>query len=132
MKYPYTVGTGGGMLWYTKLHYRNRTCATRFGKTMGKPVPMPNPMCTRYFSRSAGSIQWGGPHVLKFRLGLQNEFIKTKILHGAPTNSPRLSYVPCNFTIASLMVQKASVTIWDWASRILDRFLSAREYILTF
>ncbi len=38
-----TAGTGSGMPQYAKVDYRTRTRATRFGKTAGKPVPVPNP-----------------------------------------------------------------------------------------
>ena len=31
------------MLQYAKLHYRTCTCTTHFGKTVGKPEPVPNP-----------------------------------------------------------------------------------------
>ncbi len=39
-----TAGTGSGMPRYAKVDYRTRTHATCFGKTAGKPVPVPNPI----------------------------------------------------------------------------------------
>jgi hypothetical protein len=39
----HTAGTGCGVVQCCKIEYRTCTCITRFGNTMGLPVPVANP-----------------------------------------------------------------------------------------